>query len=92
MSLMDLFRPKWRHSASRWLTRAEKLAGLPKLSGGLWHCYRRAFATELRSAPVQDVAELGGLRSIATVQEIYQQAEASGVLDAITRIGNGGQS
>ena len=60
--------------AGRWLLKAERLAGLPKLSGGRWHPYRRLFATELKSVPVKDVAFAGGWKSIETVQRIYQQA------------------
>ena len=74
-------------TAGNWLTRAEKLAGLPKLAGGRWHPYRRLFATELRTIPVHDVAAAGGWRSVETVQRIYQRAEPSGVLSAVQAIG-----
>jgi hypothetical protein len=30
-----------RHLFDKWLTVAEREAGLPKLDGGLWHPYRR---------------------------------------------------
>ena len=67
--------------------KAEKLAGLPKLAGGRWHPYRRLFATELKGVPVQDVAAAGGWKNVETVQRIYQQSEAKGVLGAVQRIG-----
>lgn len=86
----DSSRPMRKDTAGVWLLRAEKLAGLPKLAGGRWHPYRRLFATELRALPVHDVAAAGGWRSVETVQRIYQRAEASGVLSAVLRVGNGG--
>ena len=79
--------PIRRNLAGNWLVRAEKLAGLPKLRGGRWHPYRRLFATELRAVPVHDVAAAGGWKSVETVQRIYQQAEAKGVLGAVQRVG-----
>jgi len=63
--------------------KAEELAGLPKLEGTRWHAYRRRFATELKALPVTDVAAAGGWSSTQTVQRIYQQAEARGVLSAV---------
>lgn len=86
----DSSKPMRKDTAGVWLLRAEKLAGLPKLAGGRWHPYRRLFATELRALPVHDVAAAGGWRSVETVQRIYQRAEASGVLSAVERVGNGG--
>jgi len=38
--------PMDRHLADRWLAHAEGKAKLPKLAGGLWHPYRRQWATE----------------------------------------------
>ena len=35
-----------RHLADKWLRKAEKLAGLEKQKGSLWHAYRRKWATE----------------------------------------------
>ena len=37
----------------RWLTEAEAQAGLTKLDGGLWHAYRRKWATERKELPLQ---------------------------------------
>lgn len=56
-------------------------------SGTSWHCCRRLFATELKALPIKDVAAAGGWSSTETVQRIYQQAEAEGVLDAVQSIG-----
>ena len=72
-----------RHLAAKWLRRAEKLAGLPKLGGGQFHPYRRLWATERKHIPIQDVAEAGGWKSIDTVQQLYQQSDAAGIRRAI---------
>jgi len=58
------------------LLKAEEVAELPKLDGGLWHPYRRLFATDLKDAPDKDVAALGGWNSTAAMKLAYQQAEA----------------
>ena len=52
------------YRASFWLRRAEKLAGLEKLKHGLWHPYRRKWATERNHHPDKDVAEAGGWKEI----------------------------
>jgi hypothetical protein len=86
----DASKPIRKDLAGNWLMKAEGLAKQPKLRGTRWHGYRRLFATELKSAPVQDVAAAGGWKSIQTVQRLYQQPEAKGVLDAIEQIASGG--
>lgn len=43
-----------------WLLKAEELAELPKLEQGLWHPYRRGFATERKEEPIADLARAGG--------------------------------
>ena len=37
--------PITRYLADKWLRKAERLAGLPRQSGSLWHAYRRKWAT-----------------------------------------------
>jgi integrase len=56
-----------------WLRAAEKVAGLPKLNGGLWHAYRRKWATERKHLPIVDVAAAGGWRDTETLLRCYQQ-------------------
>ena len=56
----DLTKPVSRHLAAKWLQGAEKLAGLEKLDGSLWHAYRRKWATERKHLPDADVAAAGG--------------------------------
>jgi len=59
----------------RWLLQAEKLAGLPKLDGSLWHAYRRLWATARKDLPVQDVAAAGGWKDLKTLMTCYQHAD-----------------
>ena len=87
----DPSKPIRKDLAGDWLMKAERLAKQPKLRGTRWHGYRRLFATELKSVPVQDVAAAGGWKSIETVQRLYQQAEPSGVLSAIERVASSGE-
>lgn len=52
--------PMDRHLFDKWLTIAERAANLPKLEGGLWHPYRRKWATERKRHSLRDVAAAGG--------------------------------
>ncbi|HWP36338.1 MAG TPA: hypothetical protein VNL18_02175 [Gemmatimonadales bacterium] len=51
----------------------EARAALPKLAGGLWHPYRRKWATERKHFPLKDVAAAGGWRDVETLLECYQE-------------------
>ncbi|MCH7856055.1 MAG: tyrosine-type recombinase/integrase [Gemmatimonadetes bacterium] len=79
----DPSRPIRADLASRWLMRAEELAGLPSLSGGRWHPYRRLWATERRHLPAQDVAEAGGWSGIQALTTIYQHATPDKILEVV---------
>lgn len=70
--------------ASRWLVRAEQLAKLPKLSGSLWHAYRRKWGTERKHLPLVDVAAAGGWKSSAVLRDIYQQPDPDTLIRVIT--------
>ena len=78
----DNSKPIRRDLTARWLLKAEKLAGLPKLAGG-FHPYRRLWATERKDLPVQDVAAAGGWKTVETVQRLYQQADGATTLAAV---------
>jgi hypothetical protein len=62
-----------RHLFKKWLRHAETKAKLPKLVGGLWHPYRRKWATERKALPITEVAAAGGWRDTGTLLECYQQ-------------------
>jgi integrase len=65
--------PMDRYALAAMLKRAEKDAELPKLDGGLWHPYRRKWATERKHLPPTDVTAAGGWQSIQTLATCYQQ-------------------
>jgi integrase len=68
-------RPVKVEIASDWLRRAEKLAGLEPLPGGIWHPFRRRWATERKHLSLKDVAAVGGWTDTQTLQKCYQVAD-----------------
>lgn len=80
---MDRSKPLPRHTANLWLARAEELIGLQPLKGGIWHPYRRMWATERKHLPLPDVAKAGGWRNERTMQLAYQHADDRTVLEAV---------
>ena len=79
----DTARHVSRHTAAKWLLRAEKLAGQAKFAGGVFHPYRRLWATERRHLPPHDVAAAGGWTDTQALTLIYQKATPAGVLAAV---------
>lgn len=69
--------------ASEWLLRAEKLAGVPKQKGSLWHAYRRKWATERKHLPDVDVAAAGGWTETSSLKRCYQQADEATMLEVV---------
>jgi hypothetical protein len=69
-----------RHLFDKWLTVAETKAELPKLDGGLWHTYRRKWATERKHLPLKDVAAAGGWNDVDTLLTVYQQPDPATLL------------
>ena len=65
--------PMGPHLFDKWLTAAEQRAELPKLKGGIWHSYRRTWATERNPLPRKDVAEAGGWMDTETLLTCYQR-------------------
>jgi hypothetical protein len=59
---------------------AERAAKLPKLDGGLWHPYRRKWATERKDRPIKDVAAAGGWKDVDTLLSCYQHADEETLL------------
>ena len=79
----DDTRPMSNHAARRRQENAEERAGLPHLERGLWHPYRRLWATERKGAPVQDVMAAGGWRDVKALQTVYQAADAGTIFDLV---------
>jgi integrase len=63
-----------------YLRQAEAAAGVEKLEGGLWHAYRRKWATERKDLPLKDVAAAGGWKDVTTLLTCYQHAEEATML------------
>lgn len=72
-----------RRLVTRWLVKAEKVAGLPKLDRGAWHPYRRLWAVERKHLPDVDVAAAGGWRDTRALKLSYQQADPATVLAVV---------
>ena len=69
-----------RHLFDKWLSAAERRAGLPKLDGGLWHAYRRKWATERKHLPLNDVAAAGGWSDVVDVDRLAGDMTDRGVV------------
>lgn len=72
--------PMDRHLFDKWLAVAEGAAKLPKLDGGLWHPYRRKWATERKGHSLKDVAAAGGWQDTDTLLRCYQQPDTETLL------------
>ena len=75
--------PITKDRASLWLLEAERLAGLPKLRGGIWHPYRRKWATVRKHLPLTDVAAAGGWKNTETLLRCYQQPDEGTMLRVV---------
>jgi len=79
----DLSRPLDTKRATRWLIRAERLAGLPKQDGSAWHAYRRGWATARQHFPDAAVARAGGWKTTQALKLCYQHATDADVRDVL---------
>ncbi len=59
--------PMTRHLAAYWLNEVFERGRIVKPRGGLWHMFRRAWATERKDLPLKDVAAAGGWRDTSTL-------------------------
>jgi integrase len=65
---------------SQWLADAIRRGRVAKSPGGLWHTYRRKWASERMHHPIKAVAEAGGWKDVATLLSCYQHADAEMLL------------
>jgi integrase len=79
-SLYDLSRHMRVEMLTQWLTEAERKAGIPKLKGGLWHPYRRKWASERMDKPLRALADAGGWKDTTTILTCYQQTDEATLL------------
>lgn len=63
--------PVTRHLAADWLKRAYRYAGIERDKGGLWHPFRRRWATLRKHFSVKDVADAGGWKDTQTILTCY---------------------
>lgn len=82
-SVEDPDLPLARSTATKWLVKAETLANLPKLVGGIYHPYRRLWAIERKHLPDVDVAAAGGWNGTKAMKLAYQRHTPAGVLAAV---------
>ena len=80
----DSSKPMDRHLFDKWLRVAEAAAGLTKLDGGLWHPYRRKWATERKGNALADVMAAGGWTDAATLLRSYQQADIESLMKVMS--------
>jgi hypothetical protein len=73
----------YEERAAKWLLVAERIAELPKLRGGVWHPYRRKWATARKGLPLADVAQAGGWKSQETLARCYQQPDDATMLTVV---------
>ena len=76
----DPDRPVDRDLLNAWLERAERKAKLEKLRGGLWHPYRRKWASERRHLRLKDIAEAGGWNDHDTRLKRYTASDDEAIL------------
>ncbi len=76
--------PMGRFLFRDWLQVAEEDAGLEKLEGGLWHPYRRMWATARAHLPVKVVAVAGGWKDLNTLMVCYQQPDRNSLLSVMS--------
>jgi integrase len=68
----------------QWLRRAERLAELQPLEGGVWHPYRRLWASARKGLPDIDVMQAGGWSSSQSLKAAYQHPDDATMLQVVT--------
>ena len=71
----DADKPVSIYLARSWLERAYAGAGITREKNGLWHPFRRKWATERKLYPLSDVAAAGGWSDTQTLLFCYQQPD-----------------
>jgi len=78
----DRTSPASRQLASDWLKRAYRLTGIERPRQGLWHPFRRKWATDRKEYPLRDVAAAGGWQDVPTLL-MYQQPDQDTLREVI---------
>jgi integrase len=74
-----------RHTFAKWWTSVEAEAKITPVPGRQFHSLRRKFATEMKHAPLRDLAYLGGWKSVSTVVEVYQRPDGETMRNALAQ-------
>ena len=77
-------KPLRSDTVAKWLRKAEEKAKVEHLDGGLWHPYRRLWATSRKGMPDVDVAQAGGWSSLDALKTAYQQPDDATMLAVVT--------
>lgn len=83
-SAEDPQKPVSIYQASKWLRTAEKEAKLEHQRGGLWHPYRRLWASSRKGLPDVDVMRAGGWASHEALKQAYQHPDSATILKVVT--------
>src|SRR2546425_1196264 len=78
----DRTTPVSRQLASDWLKRAYGLTRIERPRQGLWHPFRRKWATDRKEYPLRDVAAAGGWQDVPTLL-MYQQPDQETLREVI---------
>jgi integrase len=70
--------------ARKWLREAERVAKLEPLRGGVWHPYRRLWASARKGLPDIDVMQAGGWSSSQSLKAAYQHPDDATMLRVVT--------
>jgi integrase len=76
----DGTKPWPRELFDQLLRQAEQKAELEHLRGGLWHPFRRKWATERKHLPIPDVKAAGGWKDTDTLLTCYQHTSDESML------------
>ncbi len=82
-SVSDAQEPLSRQTLLAWWKRCATLAKLAPAERRGFHSLRRNFASEMKHAPLRDLAHLGGWKSTQTVVQVYQQPDETTQRDAL---------
>ena len=72
------------YEAATWLRSAERRANLKTQLGGLWHPYRRLWASSRKDLPDVDVAQAGGWASPDALKHAYQMPDEATMLRVVS--------
>jgi integrase len=72
---LDPARPLDKDRADGLLQRTYEVAQISRARGGLWHPFRRRWATLRKKLPLSDVAQAGGWDDVKTLLTCYQLAD-----------------